>query len=290
MLILIAARQAIMAQTFRRISSTEADRSSFSVTSRISKIIFSISLGRIVVGDVQVPFAPSVPRPRSRHTCPVLWRRCSCPKHSRRPLVAGALRWRAGRCANYRQVLALDHLPSEDDIGRVAPELTIAALISIASLPPALVISGSAIYDRTIAVKQVPAADYHTQGKRLALEGVEWNRYKGTLVLALSATCHFCSASVPLYRELSALRGNRPGFNLVAVFPQPLYESARYLNAKGIAVSKVISESLDGIMVSGTPTMFLVGRDGKVKRVWVGFLNDEQKSAALVQIDSFLKG
>lgn len=160
-------------------------------------------------------------------------------------------------------------------------------LSSICLIIASLAITGSILYDRSTRVTAPPAVSI-ADGKTLPLRGVDWARYKGTVVLALSTGCHFCTASAPFFRDLASFRKTRPDLNLVAVFPQTAPEAQRYLNAFGVKVGAVFSQSLD--MVEGTPTMFFVGHDGHVRRTWLGLLNDPQKQAALTEIDSLLKG
>jgi uncharacterized membrane protein len=76
---------------------------------------------------------------------------------------------------------------------------------------------------------------------------------------------------------------------LVAVFPQTESTAATYLTSKGVKADKVVSEPLDRIMVEGTPTVYVVGSDGKVEDVWIGFLNEARQKAALTNLLSILE-
>jgi hypothetical protein len=55
-------------------------------------------------------------------------------------------------------------------------------------------------------------------GSKVSLEGVDWTQASRTLVLALSTTCHFCTESAPLYRQIEQQRVN--DLKIVSVFPQ----------------------------------------------------------------------
>lgn len=160
-------------------------------------------------------------------------------------------------------------------------------LSSVCLILASLAVAGSVLYDRAM---RHPAALVHSRadGKSLPLNGVDWTRYKGTVVLALSTGCHFCTASAHFFRDLASFQKAGPDLNLVAVFPQTAPEAKRYLNASGVEIGAVFSQSLD--MVEGTPTMFFVGQDGHVRRTWMGMLSDPQQRAALTEIDSLLKG
>jgi hypothetical protein len=153
----------------------------------------------------------------------------------------------------------------------------------------ALVVSGSAVYDRAI-VRSEGRAERLNETKRLGLEGVNWAAYKETIVLTLNTGCHWCSASAPFYRELTAIKNAHPDLQLIAVFPQSVDEANRYLRAKDIGIRTVLSRPSEELFVSGTPTLFAVGSDGLIKETWVGYLDDNRKNEALAKVASLLGG
>lgn len=120
------------------------------------------------------------------------------------------------------------------------------------------------------------------EGKKLELGGVKWDAAERTLVMALSTACHFCEASVPFYREVtasSAVKEKRVA--VVAVFPQQQQEAESFVKGNDIRADRVVSTSLQSVGASATPTLLLVDRNGKIQRVWVGVLSQSQQNDLL---------
>ena len=110
------------------------------------------------------------------------------------------------------------------------------------------------------------------RGTKIGLPSIDWTRSDRTLILALSTSCHFCSESAPLYEKLQQQR--KTGVRLLALFPQPLEESRRYLSTIGVSVDDVVQSPLSVIGASGTPTLILVDSQGAVIDSWVGKLSE----------------
>jgi len=113
-------------------------------------------------------------------------------------------------------------------------------------------------------------------GAKMQLKEVNWSSHRGTLVLALSTTCHFCEESTPFYRDLVA-KCSKTHVQTVAVFPQPLKQAASYLDKNKVQVDNVVSASLANLQVSGTPTLIFVDSNGKVQDAWVGKLSSDRE-------------
>ena len=120
-------------------------------------------------------------------------------------------------------------------------------------------------------------------GEKIDLPQVNWQKNGETVVLALSTTCHFCTDSTPFYRRLTK---EKDGVRVVAVMPQPVDVSKKYLDANGVVVDEVRQSALDPIGVDGTPTIMLVDDSGVVTQRWVGRLNSGQEVDVLGQIHS----
>jgi hypothetical protein len=105
------------------------------------------------------------------------------------------------------------------------------------------------------------------------------------LVLALSATCHFCSDSAPFYRRLvmSAVEHGSAD-RLIAVFSQPPEVGKAYLNQWDIKITNVVQADYSQLNVVATPTLILVKSDGKVERVWVGKLTPDLEREVIALI------
>ena len=105
-------------------------------------------------------------------------------------------------------------------------------------------------------------------GTKISLPGIDWSKSNRTVLLALSTTCHFCTASAPFYQKLEQQSPN--DLRLVAVLPQSVEDGRAYLNKLGVAIQDVVQAPLASVGVSGTPTLLLVDREGSVIESWVG--------------------
>jgi len=113
-----------------------------------------------------------------------------------------------------------------------------------------------------------------------SLPGVDWGKNGRTLVLAISTRCHFCTDSAPFFKRIDKERPK--DLKLLAVLPQPVEESRKYLDGEGVHVDDVRQAAPESIGVVGTPTLLLVDGRGKVSDVWRGKLqpDDEQRVIA----------
>jgi len=98
-------------------------------------------------------------------------------------------------------------------------------------------------------------------------------------VLALSTQCHFCTESAPFFQRIQKAKAK--DLKLLAVLPQPITESHKYLEGEGVTVDDVKQAQLDSIGVSGTPTLLLVESKGAVAQVWQGKLHPEQEDGVV---------
>src|SRR5580693_532272 len=65
----------------------------------------------------------------------------------------------------------------------------------------------------------------HFIGKNFTIKGANWSESGTNVVLAISSKCKYCLASVPLYREISAIR-RQSGSNLSLTVVSPDSEEA----------------------------------------------------------------
>ncbi len=123
--------------------------------------------------------------------------------------------------------------------------------------------------------KRIPAVNWYGNGR--------------TLVLVLSTRCHFCTESAPFFRRLRERAGNDVKF--LAILPQPVEESERYLSGEGLHFDDVRQLPVGKTGAVGTPTLLLVNRDGIVRRTWIGKLApDKQEEALNAILDARLSG
>jgi hypothetical protein len=107
-----------------------------------------------------------------------------------------------------------------------------------------------------------PAPVSPAVGSRMMFAHTDESRNQHILLLALRDGCPFCEASAPFYRDL--LRSN--GAMLA------------FLKKQGLSVADVQHVSFDEFGIKGTPTLVLVGADGRVQATWAGQLSPEQES------------
>jgi hypothetical protein len=112
-----------------------------------------------------------------------------------------------------------------------------------------------------------------------SLPGVDWAKNKRTLVLAISTQCHYCTESAPFFQRIQKERAT--DLKLVAVLPQAVDESRKYLEGEGVQVDDVKQAPVASIGVTGTPTMLLVNASGVVTNIWVGKLEPGQQGQVL---------
>jgi redoxin len=121
-------------------------------------------------------------------------------------------------------------------------------------------------------------------GKKISLPDTNFEKNGQTLLLALSTGCHFCTESAPFYKELVQKRAKQGNIHLIAVLPQPVDASRKYLNDLGITVDDVKQLQPTSIGVDGTPTLLLVNKDGVVTDSWRGKLPPEKEREVMARL------
>lgn len=114
-------------------------------------------------------------------------------------------------------------------------------------------------------------------GDKLSLPGLDWNKGDRTLLLVLSTTCRFCTESAPFYQRLAQEKTRNTNVNLVAILPQTVSESQKYLNDLGVSVDEIRQATPDAVKAVATPTLIIVDRTGAVIDSWVGKLPAEKE-------------
>ena len=109
-------------------------------------------------------------------------------------------------------------------------------------------------------------------GTKLSLPGVDWGGSSRTMLLVLSTNCRYCTESAPFYQRLAREKAGRGDVRLLAVLPQSVEESKKYLGEHGVAADDVRQTEPKALGVQGTPTLLLVDKTGAVVDSWVGKL------------------
>lgn len=108
-------------------------------------------------------------------------------------------------------------------------------------------------------------------GMEVVIPGVDWEAYRQTLIMVLQTDCEPCDESVPFYRDLLTSNTDNT-FRLIVVVPYAANAGMRQLERYGLEIGDVRQADLGSLRVPGTPTLMLVGSDGRLKRAWVGKL------------------
>lgn len=121
-------------------------------------------------------------------------------------------------------------------------------------------------------------------GTALPVAGVDWRAHRQSVVLVLSTRCSYCGDGAPFYRRLAESAASQ-GFQLVAVFPEAVEESRKYLEGLGVPIAQVKRGGPEVLkLVKGTPTLLLVDREGKVERAWRGRLRSDREEQILAAL------
>lgn len=120
------------------------------------------------------------------------------------------------------------------------------------------------------------------QGETITLKEVIWEQAPQTVVIVLSAHCHWCKESVPLYQKVSMLHKSRKAaFQLIAISADGVDTMSRFLGANLIEVDRIIPAEVTRLGIQATPTVLLVNNQGRVASSWQGAMRPSDESAFL---------
>lgn len=120
-------------------------------------------------------------------------------------------------------------------------------------------------------------------GSKFQLAGEDWQKSKRTLVLAFRTGCPYCSESTEFYRVLSE-QCRLNNVRLIAVAPDPVSESQKYLKEAGVTVDEVRQSELPRLGVMRTPTLVLVDNSGIVSGIWLGELSSSSQQDVISRL------
>jgi hypothetical protein len=115
-----------------------------------------------------------------------------------------------------------------------------------------------------------------------AIENVSYDKAESTLVLALNTQCKFCRESLPFYRKL--LSTHSPTTQIAIIFPNPDKEVLEFVDEAKLPAPAVGGQDFSKFQIDGTPTLVLVGRNGKVQDLWAGELTAAREKQVLSAI------
>lgn len=154
-------------------------------------------------------------------------------------------------------------------------EKTAAATMVVSLLLLAGVITRSFVLSRRPDPATVPRVKI---GDAVKLPGVSPTAARLTLVIVLSSQCEYCLHDLPLYRRLSSVRMSSGGMlHLIAVLPEKTATATAFLSRSGVATDNVLSMAPLEVGAQMVPTLLLLDENSKLKKYWVGEMNDERE-------------
>lgn len=158
-------------------------------------------------------------------------------------------------------------------------EKTAAATMVVSFLLLAGVTTSSFLLSRRPDPATVPLVKI---GQGVKLPGVSPSAARLTFVIVLSSQCEYCLHDLPLYRRLSAARSSSGGIlHLIAVLPEKTTTAKAFLDSSGVSTDKVLSMAPREVGAQMVPTLLLLDENGKLKRYWVGEMNQEREREVL---------
>jgi hypothetical protein len=113
------------------------------------------------------------------------------------------------------------------------------------------------------------------------LPGVNFGSSDKTLLMWLRSTCHFCTASMPFYRDIVSARARQPGLQLIAIGGEDGAVLSEYLKENKLDVDQVVKIASGPLASQPTPTLILADRSQRVAGVWIGRLGKEKEEALM---------
>jgi hypothetical protein len=155
---------------------------------------------------------------------------------------------------------------------------TLDTLATVAFIVACVVLSAVAV-TRQMQFRTVPAASSGI-GKDLSLPELVRDSAVGskTVVIAVSSTCRFCTASMPFYSELlEKALASRGTVHIVFVSTEPAERVEQYLKSHNLPYNRAVLSVPHNLPVSGTPALFVLDTSGTVVESWRGQLQSYQE-------------
>lgn len=115
--------------------------------------------------------------------------------------------------------------------------------------------------------------------------GVDFSVSRRTVVLAVRSTCQYCTASMPFYKRLAAIRGKAPSaFQFVILGDEQPDALKNYLDSHGLRPDKLVSYPANSSPIQSTPSLAIVDSQGVVRASWTGVLSDRSEGVVLKEV------
>jgi hypothetical protein len=122
---------------------------------------------------------------------------------------------------------------------------------------------------------KVDVKPHHLIGTTVRLSNLNLAKDHDSILLVISSKCHFCQDSLPFYRELT--QDPRRRMKVIALLPQAENEANRFLDGAGVKADQILTAGPDAVGAIGTPTVLIVDSSGRVRRSWIGKLDEKNQ-------------
>lgn len=129
-------------------------------------------------------------------------------------------------------------------------------------------------------------ADKPPSGLSVETFGLEWRSASTHIVLLLSATCRYCTQSMPFYVRLRDAMANAPNQRLCAVFLHDLALGKTYLSTHGLGQIPIRGPVRLPWARASTPTLLLVDSTGRIVESFVGKLDSAKEELVMATLHS----
>lgn len=172
-------------------------------------------------------------------------------------------------------------------IGRTAQRLSVVAAAFVVAT-----VLGSAAYSsihRSPTIRSAPDVDKAEGRSAGSTPGLDFTARDFTVVLAVRSNCVHCEESLPAFRDLLATAHRMNAAVGVAVISsEPDEVITRFLKSHGIASIPVYSEAPSDSM-RFVPRLQIVGRDGIVRRDWIGEIDRQRGNEIADALDALAR-
>lgn len=149
-------------------------------------------------------------------------------------------------------------------VTRLSGIITLDKLANVAVICVAVMLGAVVVKNHLLGGSNSPAAartKAELVGRQINIPAPVWGKTSASVALALSTSCHYCTDSMPFYKQLSEMRqGPEISFQLLTFFPQDPESAKAYLKEHGVTTDVIMSgpKLFSDLGIAGTPTLLLV--------------------------------
>jgi hypothetical protein len=177
-------------------------------------------------------------------------------------------------------------------VTRLSSIITLDKLANVAVICVAVMLGAVVVKNHLLGGSNSPATartKAELVGRQIKIPAPILGKTSASVALALSTNCHFCTESMPFYKQLTEMKqGSETSFQLFTFFPQDAAEANAYLNEHGVSPDLIMSgpKSFSGIGVTGTPALLIVNEKGVIQEAWLGKLSEKEQAEVISKLKS----